>query len=377
MSPKLPRRRLLALVAGAASAGTLSGCGYRPGGGDVRWEDGTGTGPYRPDDLLASEGTVFTVKRSVRGFDFETEEWGESAEIAAYDAGSGGPRWETTTPPAGRPATSGGRLYLGHLDEGVVALGSDGGGVRWEATVDDFPRTVAAGSERVYALTETGALYAFGSEGGDRLWRTALGTDPDGTTVTGNMAKRASLAATGNGAVVHYPAGANERGSAVVAYGADGERRWTVERSAPPRYRPVVDDRTVFVGTDRTLFALSLDEGAERWTRSATGPRGSPAVGDGASYHVAGGVLFALDPRTGEVRWRFEPDGRRGLSSPAAAGNGQVYVGGGGAVYAVSASDGTTDWAVESAGVRDGPRVAGRSVVVTTEDGYVRAHYRE
>lgn len=389
----LSRRKLLSLAAAAAGVGTLSGCGYRPGGGDVRWEDSTGTGLYRPDDLLATGSTVFTVSRSVRGFDFETEEWGESAEVAAYDADSGGPRWEKKTPPSGQPAASGGRLFVGHEDDGLVALDS-GGAVQWEADFDHFPRTVTAGGERVYVLTEAGDLHAFAADDGERLWRTAIGAgdrkagdetagnEGTGTETTGDraMADHAALAAARNGVVVHYRGGTNANPTAteVAAIRGDGERRWTVELQSDLGGRPVTDSETgiVYVPADRTLFALSLEDGSERWSQGVTGVRDSLAIGDGRLYYVAGRTLYARNARDGDLLWQSEPKGRRGVASPPAVADGKVYVGSHDAVYALAASDRTVDWQVESGSVSGAPQIAGETVVVSTLEGYVRGHYR-
>lgn len=369
MTPELSRRRLLAGALTAASAGLFSGCGYRPGGGDIMWEDGAGTGPFRPDDLLASESVAFTVNRSVRGFDFEAEEWGESAEIAAYDAASGGPIWEETTPPSGRPAAAGGRLFVGHEEDGIVAFESDGE-TRWETDVDSFPRTLAAGDGRVYALTETGDLRAFAADDGERLWRAEVGSDD------GGAGDGATLAATPNGVAVHYRRNAVE--AAVVAVRRDGERRWTAELRAVPHGRPVVDGEagTVFVPAEGTLLALSLEDGTERWSENVMGLGSSLAVGNGRVYHVGRRALSARTASGGDRLWGFEPPGRRGVSSPPAVADGQVYVGGDDAVYAISSSDGSVRWQVECERVTDAPRVVGRTVVVMTGDGYVRGHHR-
>lgn len=366
----LTRRRLLALGGVAVGSATLAGCGYRPGGGDIRWEEGIGTGNYQPDDLLASGETVFAVNRSVRGFDFDTEEWGTSADIAAYDADSGGPVWEESTPPCGRPATDGGRLYVGHEDGGLVALGS-GGEQLWETDLDGFPRTVAVGGKRVYALTDSGDLHGFGTDDdGERLWQTALGAGD------GGPGERATLTAAPNGVVVHYRRDAT--GSTVAAFRKDGERRWTAESVGDPNGRPAFDAETgtAFVAADRTLLALSLADGTERWSETVSGVRESPIVGDGRLYHAGDDALYARNPEDGEVLWRFTPAEWRGLSSGVAVGDERAFVGGHDALYAVSASDGSVDWQVEGERVTGGPLVAGGTVVVSTEDGYLRGHHR-
>jgi len=376
------RRRFLALAVAAAGAGPLAGCGYRPGGGDVRWEHGTGTGTYRPDDLLATGRTAFTVNRSVRGFDFDAEEWSVSADIAAYDAASGGPTWEETTPPCGRPAASGGRLYVGHEDDGLVAFADDGERL-WEIDVGDFPRTVAARDDRVYALTEAGDLHAFAADDGDQSWRTTLGaneeTADDGEERT-PTADRATLTTTRNGVLVHYRDGTSAGGGTteVAVFGTDGDRRWTTELVIEPSGRAAADDETgaVYVPSDRVLHAVSLDDGSERWSQGVAGIKGTPVVADGRLYHVGGGGLYARSPKDGSLLWQVESDGLRGFSSSPAVADGRVYVGAHDAVYAIAAEDGTVVWQVESGRVTDAPRVVAETVVVSTSDGDVRGHWR-
>jgi outer membrane protein assembly factor BamB len=376
------RRRFLALAVAAAGAGPLAGCGYRPGGGDVRWEHGTGTGTYRPDDLLATGRTAFTVNRSVRGFDFDAEEWSVSADIAAYDAASGGPTWEETTPPCGRPAASGGRLYVGHEDDGLVAFADDGERL-WEIDVGDFPRTVAARDDRVYALTEAGDLHAFAADDGDQSWRTTLGaneeTADDGEERT-PTADHATLTTTRNGVLVHYRDGTSAGGGTteVAVFGTDGDRRWTTELVIEPSGRAAADDETgaVYVPSDRVLHAVSLDDGSERWSQGVAGIKGTPVVADGRLYHVGGGGLYARSPKDGSLLWQVESDGLRGFSSSPAVADGRVYVGAHDAVYAIAAEDGTVVWQVESGRVTDAPRVVAETVVVSTSDGDVRGHWR-
>jgi outer membrane protein assembly factor BamB len=376
------RRRFLALAVAAAGAGPLAGCGYRPGGGDVRWEHGTGTGTYRPDDLLATGRTAFTVNRSVRGFDFDAEEWSVSADIAAYDAASGGPTWEETTPPCGRPAASGGRLYVGHEDDGLVAFADDGERL-WEIDVGDFPRTVAARDDRVYALTEAGDLHAFAADDGDQSWRTTLEaneeTADDGEERT-PTADRATLTTTRNGVLVHYRDGTSAGGGTteVAVFGTDGDRRWTTELVIEPSGRAAADDETgaVYVPSDRVLHAVSLDDGSERWSQGVAGIKGTPVVADGRLYHVGGGALYARSPKDGSLLWQVESDGLRGFSSSPAVADGRVYVGAHDAVYAIAAEDGTVVWQVESGRVTDAPRVVAETVVVSTSDGDVRGHWR-
>lgn len=128
----------------------------------------------------------------------------------------------------------------------------------------------------------------------------------------------------------------------------------------------------------RELTALSLDDGTERWSRRTAYPRGTVAAGDGSLYYVSDESLYALDAGDGSTRWRFEPRRREGygLASSPVVADGAVYVGGEDAVVAVSADDGSVRWRAQSERVSTRPRVVGETVVVVTNGGAVRGHWR-
>lgn len=367
MTPNPSRRRFLSL-ASLATAGTvgLAGCGYRPGGGDVRWEVNVGTGGYQPDDVLAGDdGTLFTVNRSSRGFDWDAEEWGQYADLTAYDATSGRERGEAQTEPVGRPAVGGRTLYVGHEDGGLTAFGADGE-TRWRAETDGPARGVAASADRVYAVTDGDELVAFAPDDGERLW--SADSDDSGGDV--------ALAGTVDGTYVHREATATS--TEVTAFAPDGERRWSATLSAGGvgNARPVLVDDTLYVPARGSLFALDREDGDDRWSHSA-GSRGSPAVADGAVYLSDGERVSALDAANGEERWRFAPEGWRARVSAPAAAEGVAYVGGRSALYALDGDGGSVRWRVDSGEVRGAPIVVGRTVVVVSRDGYLRGHWRE
>lgn len=369
MTPNPSRRRFLSLAALAtAGLGTLAGCGYRPGGGDIRWETGIGTGSYMPDDVLAADDgeTLFTVNRSSRGFDWETEEWGRYGDLAAYDAESGDVRGEEETRPVEGVAVGGRTLYVGHEDGGLAAFGADGE-VGWRVETDGVPWELAASADRVYTATDAGEIVAFAADDGDALWTTELDVPEHGV----------ALVASEDGAFVHREDTATS--TAVTAFGPDGGKRWhaTLADDGIGNEPPVAGSDVLYVPTRGKLFALGLGDGDERWSRSIDVRRGPPAVADDAVVCSDGETLYCVDVADGEERWRFRPEGRWSeVTSPVTA-EGVVYVGGNDGLYALDAGDGSVRWRADSEPIEDAPLVVGPTVVVTTDDGYLRGHWRE
>lgn len=367
MRPQVSRRRLIKAGLACSSLATLAGCGYRPGGGDVRFEIEP-SGLSRPDDLLATDGTLFTVVRSERGFDWDSEEWGSYSYVTAYDATSGTELWEHDGPPVGKVATDGRTIYLGTKEGDLTALDTDGG-TRWQTTVGDFPRTLAASNGRVYALTDAGELVAFGAKDGEQSWRKEI--------EQGGTRQRAAITAIRRGVLVHHQN--DGAANAVAAIRRNGNPRWKTElpASRDAGDGPVVADGTAYVSTGRDLFALSLDDGTERWSKRVGFPRGPPVVGNGTLYYVDEGDLHALDAEDGAVRWRSKSMRWGGFTTSPAVADGAVFVGSDEAVTAVDASDGSRRWRVENEGVSSEPLVVGPAVVVVSGNGYVRGHWRE
>lgn len=155
----------------------------------------------------------------------------------------------------------------------------------------------------------------------------------------------------------------------------DGRQRWQFTRGDRALYTPAVESDTVYVVStasslpfDATVHALSADDGTERW-RTAVGemtlPPFTPAVADGVVY-VGKEKLFALDASDGSVLWTASPDGTLGV--PAVLGD-TVYVGSRqsgnqGAVFAFDASDGTQLWRTDTG-------LSAKSLAVVDDEVYV------
>jgi outer membrane protein assembly factor BamB len=93
-----------------------------------------------------------------------------------------------------------------------------------------------------------------------------------------------------------------------------GKVRWTYTSRAQVQNVPVVDQGTLFVGTDdHMIYALSVGDGSVRWKANVGGEPHVISVQDGVVYgdidqnnggHITRGPIFALDASSGAIKWR-------------------------------------------------------------------------
>lgn len=88
---------------------------------------------------------------------------------------------------------------------------------------------------------------------------------------------------------------------------------WTFEVEDPERDRlfssPAVYDGTLYFGsTDRSVYAVDVTDGTERWsTRTDAQVNVSPTVADDVVYIGNGSsTVLALDPDSGEPLWTYD-----------------------------------------------------------------------
>jgi len=214
-------------------------------------------------------------------------------------------------------------------------------------------------------------LEEWGTLKGDSGRRSARGDAPPrspGTAATRRvLASRGASArpldaplALGAGVIVAV------RGDRVSAWRADGlHPMWSAGPGGRVLAAPVIGDGRVFVGTDRGLAALALEDGRPAWTLAS-------AYGVGAAPLSSGNTLFAcladegvvaLDPATGEKRWEHRcPAGR---AAPVAAA-GRVVIGlESGELLALDAATGKPAWRIPVDGPMSfAPAAMGSSVLV-------------
>ena len=156
------------------------------------------------------------------------------------------------------------------------------------------------------------------------------------------------------------------RGDRVSAWRTRGlEPMWSVGPGGRILASPVIGDGRVFIGTERGLTALGLEDGRQAWSLES-------AYGVGAAPLASGSTLFAcladegvvaLDPATGERRWEHRcPVGR---SAPVAAA-GRLVVGlASGDLLSLDAATGKPGWKIAVDGPMSfAPAAMGSTVLV-------------
>lgn len=118
-------------------------------------------------------------------------------------------------------------------------------------------------------------------------------------------------------------------GSLTALAASDGAQLWTLALGERAYSTPcVVEDGTVFLGTDAKKFMAVSPEGKVRWTLDTQGDADTaPAVApDGNIVFASGTMVYDVTPR-GLVKWRFSAR-RKVFTSPAIAPQGgRIFVG--------------------------------------------------
>ncbi len=126
----------------------------------------------------------------------------------------------------------------------------------------------------------------------------------------------------------------------------DGTEQWTVETDGSVFGGPTVVDRTVYVGTEEGLYAITAVDGSIEWrTTDLWNIRSQPTVRDDTVYVGSDDThVYALDIETGTVLWQSQSLGGHHsqiLCSPAVVDDTVVVGTGDRAVVALDAETGT------------------------------------
>ncbi len=255
------------------------------------------------------------------------------------------------------PIVSAETLYFAGYNGIIYALNTSDGAIRWTFEADGpIIGGLALADDTIYVGSDDGMLYVLdvedglpklsGFDAGNGIWATSLVV----------------------GSILYVPSVSGDLHALDVQ---------TLEPVWPEPFKakaglltdPVLaSSNTLLVGgIDRSLYALDLDTGTQRWSFDADGWFwGRPLVADGTIYvpnldsHV-----YALDVATGEKLWSFETeDGVR--SSPLLVEDVLIVVDQKGNVYGLNPNTGTLRWS--------GPAVLEKTVLANpmlSENGQV------
>ncbi|MCU4719330.1 outer membrane protein assembly factor BamB family protein [Halapricum hydrolyticum] len=351
------RRQFLSALTGATVAG-LAGCGYRPGGGDIRWSEdlsiaaaGIGSG-ITTADVVGDR--LIAVVDSSRTFDFDSSEFRERGLVYAFETDSGTRRWRDELPEPVRVRALGDPPAVG-TEHAVYGYGE--GGERWEFEIGSAPLGIAAGGERVYVRTDAGKLRSI--RRGRQQWT---------LDVPASQRHDAAVAADHRGVVYRD-------GDRLRRVDRDGSRQWNRPVPSETGDVRIVDD-LLFVSTHRETVAVEVASGRERWRSDAR--LEAVDVTDRGVCVVSDERVTAVD-HAGERRWRVG-----GESGGIEAGMGgftgivadetAVYVTSADSIFELDPTDGSVRWTVSHDTVSAGPFRVDSGVLVLVDDRLVCHH---
>jgi outer membrane protein assembly factor BamB len=234
--------------------------------------------------------------------------------------------WSVDSPLRSGVTVNGGRVYANGDD--LLAIDADGGDIEWRVPTDGERLTRLAATEDVVVFTNRadGVVTAFDTDGEQR-WTYRTETETRSPTIVDGVVYVATAPVPGregrllaldieDGAIlwnVETPSlkrgtrpvvdtdaiylGCNGRdsGRLVSRSRQDGSERWSFTADNRSVYEPVVDDGTVYAGSnDNTLYAFSLT-GETKWTVDTDSTVGSVAVGDEFVYASNNERLVAVE----------------------------------------------------------------------------------
>ncbi|RNG09412.1 PQQ-binding-like beta-propeller repeat protein [Streptomyces botrytidirepellens] len=243
----------------------------------------------------------------------------KDGRLRAYGVRDGKPRWTSkTTGLTGRALAvpgdtedtdgTGGTVLATDTRGAVRALRAADGTERWKADRADARALLAADDQAVYLTTRDGRIRAVSLASRTTLW-TAPGPD----------ARTTPAATAAGGRLVVHGAGGKVTGHDT----SSGKPVWHRDGQGSTPLTPAVADGTVYLG-GRTLAALSLADGKEKWARTASGDLGwsAPAVRDGVVHAVDATDLTARQASDGSDIWSLPVvSEQHPLAPPVVQGN--------------------------------------------------------
>lgn len=292
---------------------------------ETLWEVPLGKG--YPGPLVTSE-TVFVVEtvdastvaaralRRTDGATLWTRSWKGTGGVPFFAAANGD--WVRST-----PAWDGEVLYVGDMEEKLLALHGTDGDVRW--TVDfperfgtkipdfGFASSPLVDGDAVY-VQAANSIVKLDRRTGETVWRALAGSG------------RIQASGAFSSPVIHELAGVRQLvvQTRHTLYGVsldDGKELWSTD---VPNFRgmnvltPVFEGDRVFTSTYQNgsfMFEISRRGEdfvvEERWKHPGSGYMSSPVLIDGFVYlHLGNGRVSCLETQEGEERWRSASFGK-------------------------------------------------------------------
>lgn len=239
-----------------------------------------------------------------------------------------------------QPIVARGLVYFGGFSIGervplLAAVDTARGGVRWQTTAPvawaEFSDSPALGGDVLFAPVEApvAGVLSVAAGTGQALWFAPFGF----TSVTAPALDAETVYFSGWGVRNTRDRTRADASGAVFALDQrTGRERWRF--LAPARFGPLaLGGPTVFVPSDRGLYALDKASGQKRWqARFSPGPNETAtAIGEmivfaGSEITTGQSGVFALDAASGALRWRVDLPAIPGTRAGTAASGDTVYV---------------------------------------------------
>lgn len=229
-------------------------------------------------------------------------------------------------------------------------------------------------SDRLFAATNKGSVYAINKKTGATLWKHTIGDELSaGVTFTGNQLFVATL-----------------KGDVIALSAEDGKQQWSHRISTEVIAPPVSNGSEVLVSAiDGRLFALDAKTGERLWNYDHPQPlltfraQAKPWVEDRQAFVAFdNGQLLSFGTREGELRWSVRVSQPQGITeleravdldaSPVVAGPFVLAAGANGRVVAVAKGSGKITWA-EDASIFNDLAVDDDTLAYVDENSHVYA----
>jgi outer membrane protein assembly factor BamB len=213
------------------------------------------------------------------------------------------------------------------------------------SSLREFPPVLS--ENRVFQLTDNGAITAVDKWDGKILWSRSLGAESASTPAVGGDTVYATVLSR---------APHSEEGRIVALNVADGAIRWARDLPSRSESSPLLDGGRLYFGSeDGTVYALEASDGRTVWTYHAAGAvKASPTLANEMLYFGDyAGHVQAISERSGRRLWLAGSEGALFGSgtfySTAAVVYGRVYLGNtDGRIYAYDQRTGALDWAYQT-----------------------------